>query len=129
MWWLNDFLLKAFEPLFFSGTVSAWVPTRKKIGSANRRHFFFLQNFFLRVAEGKEEKLFTAQDGQCCIRIVPAWRSLYISLKNRLYTQRSIEDGVILFRGWNGQAVWKSTESTVKTIRIRIKTASESVNR
>ena len=32
-------------------------------------------------------------------------------------------------KGWNSQAVRKSKESTVNTIRISIKTASESVNR
>ena len=32
------------------------------------------------------------------------------------------------FKGWNSQAVRKSAESTVNTIRVRIKTARESVN-
>ena len=32
------------------------------------------------------------------------------------------------FKGWNSQAVRKSAESTVNTIRVRIKTASQSVN-
>ena len=32
------------------------------------------------------------------------------------------------FKGWNSQTVRKSAESTVNTIRIRIKTVRESVN-
>ena len=32
------------------------------------------------------------------------------------------------FKGWNSQAVRKSAESTVNTIRVSIKTARESVN-
>ena len=32
------------------------------------------------------------------------------------------------FKGWNSQTVRKSAESTVNTIRVRIKTVSQSVN-
>ena len=57
-----------------------------------------------------------------CAGIVAACTS---AIKNRLYTQWK---SALEFKCWNGQTVWKFKESTVKAIRIKIKTVRESVN-
>lgn len=73
----------------------------------------------------KEPKDFQkAQDQQCPYNCADVW-SLYISnVKQIIHGMRTTEK----VKCWNSQTVRKSAESTINTIRIKIKTVRESVN-
>ena len=64
-----------------------------------------------------------AQDQQCLYSCAGIVELVYLHTKQIIHVMRKNVD----FKGWNSQAVRKSAESTVNTIRIRIKTASQSV--
>ena len=71
-----------------------------------------------------------ARDGQRHYNCARISGSLHISRRKTDYARKeALQDGETLFKGWNSQTVRKAAASTVNTIRIKIKTVSESVNR
>ena len=102
---------------------------KKKDRKRKEAAFLFYKVFFLEYQRVKKKNFFNSSRRAMLYKNCARIKELVHLLKKQIVHAKEHRRRRILFRGWNGQAVWKFKESTVKTIRIKIKTASESVNR